>query len=75
MNIKEKAILSYIDKADAFMANKATGLKEIAYEVGLSINTVSRALRDCDDIAESTKKMIREKAYELGYMQILSLNF
>lgn len=50
------------------MANKATGLKEIAYEVGLSINTVSRALRDCDDIAESTKKMIREKAYELGYM-------
>ena len=68
MNIKEKAILSYIDKPDAFMANKATGLKEIAYEVGLSINTVSRALRDCDDIAESTKKMIREKAYELGYM-------
>ena len=50
------------------MTNKATGLKEIAYEVGLSINTVSRALRDCDDIAESTKKMIREKAYELGYM-------
>lgn len=50
------------------MSNKATGLKEIAYEVGLSINTVSRALRDCDDIAESTKQMIREKAYELGYM-------
>ena len=50
------------------MTNKATGLKEIAYEVGLSINTVSRALRDCDDIAEFTKKMIREKAYELGYM-------
>lgn len=50
------------------MSNKATGLKEIAYEVGYSINTVSRALRDCDDIAESTKEVIRKKAYELGYM-------
>lgn len=50
------------------MNAKATGLKEIAYEVGYSINTVSRALRDCDDIAESTKEIIRRKAYELGYM-------
>lgn len=49
------------------MSNKATGLKTIAYELGLSINTVSRALRDCDDIAESTKETVRKKAYELGY--------
>ena len=50
------------------MANKTTGLKNIAYELGISINTVSRALRDCDDISESTKQKVREKAIELGYL-------
>lgn len=50
------------------MAKKTTGLKSIAYEVGLSINTVSRALRDCDDISESTKELVRKKAVELGYL-------
>lgn len=50
------------------MANKTTGLKNIAYELGISINTVSRALRDCDDISDSTKQRVREKAIELGYL-------
>lgn len=50
------------------MANKTTGLKTIAYELGISINTVSRALRDCDDISDSTKQKVREKAIELGYL-------
>lgn len=50
------------------MANKTTGLKTIAYELGISINTVSRALRDCDDISDSTKQRVREKAIELGYL-------
>lgn len=50
------------------MSKKATGLKSIAFEVGLSINTVSRALRDCDDISESTKELVRKKAVELGYL-------
>lgn len=50
------------------MSKKATGLKSIAYEVGLSINTVSRALRDCDDISEPTKELVRKKAIELGYL-------
>ena len=35
------------------MANKTIGLKTIAYELDLSINTVSRALRDCDDISDA----------------------
>lgn len=48
--------------------NKTTSLKEIAYEVGLSINTVSRALRDLDDVAELTKQLVRQKALELGYI-------
>ena len=50
------------------MANKTIGLKTIAYELDLSINTVSRALRDCDDISDSTKQRVREKAIELGYL-------
>ena len=50
------------------MASKTTGLKNIAYELNISINTVSRALRDCDDISDSTKQKVREKAIELGYL-------
>ena len=50
------------------MTTKTTGLKNIAYELGISINTVSRALRDCDDISDSTKRKVREKAIELGYL-------
>ncbi len=50
------------------MANKTTGLKSIAYELNISINTVSRALRDCDDISDATKQKVREKAIELGYL-------
>ena len=50
------------------MANRTIGLKTIAYELDLSINTVSRALRDCDDISDSTKQRVREKAIELGYL-------
>ena len=50
------------------MTTKSTGLKSIAYELNLSINTVSRALRDCDDISKATKEKVRQKAYELGYI-------
>ena len=50
------------------MANKTTGLKNIAYSLNISINTVSRALRDCDDISDATKQKVREKAIELGYL-------
>jgi LacI family transcriptional regulator len=47
---------------------KSVGLKTIAFELNVSVNTVSRALRDCDDISEETKIKVRQKAYELGYM-------
>lgn len=43
-------------------------LKNIAYELDVSLNTVSRALRDCSDISEKTKKKVRQKALELGYL-------
>lgn len=43
------------------------GLKLIAFSLGVSITTVSRALRDCSDISESMKAKVREKAVELKY--------
>ena len=49
--------------------NKSSVLKEIATELGVSITTVSRALRDCSDISEKTKEKVRKKAIELGYIQ------
>ncbi len=47
---------------------KSVGLKTIAFALNVSVNTVSRALRDCDDISIETKEKVRQKAYELGYM-------
>ena len=43
-------------------------LKEIAEATGYSINTVSHALRDEPDISETTKRLIREKAEQMGYI-------
>lgn len=47
--------------------NKKIRLKDIAYSLGVSVTCVSRSLRDCSDISEDTKKLIRAKAIELGY--------
>ena len=47
---------------------KNVSIKEIAAELHLSINTISRALRDCSDISEGTKKRVRKKAIEMGYI-------
>lgn len=57
---------------------KRLSLKTIAYELGVSVNTVSRALRDCDDISESTKEKVRKVAIELGYLPnslVYSINY
>lgn len=43
-------------------------LKDIAQKTGYSINTVSRALKDKDDIAEETKNIIKQAAKEMGYI-------
>lgn len=42
-------------------------IKDIAKKCEVSTATVSKALNDCSDISESTKKRIREAAQELGY--------
>jgi LacI family transcriptional regulator len=47
-------------------------LKEIAERASVSINTVSRALKDRPDISESTKEKIRQIANELGYIPNVS---
>jgi len=43
-------------------------LKNLAERTGYSINTVSRALRGKDDIAESTVEKIKQAAKEMGYI-------
>lgn len=50
------------------MSSKGVSLKAIALQLNVSINTVSHALRDMDDISEELKIRIRRKAIELGYM-------
>lgn len=43
-------------------------LKDIAEKTGYSINTVSRALRDKDDIAIETRMMIQKLALDMGHV-------
>lgn len=47
---------------------KYVTLKDIAEIAGVSINTVSRALHDKNDIGVETKRRIREITDELGYI-------
>ncbi|BBI31974.1 LacI family DNA-binding transcriptional regulator [Cohnella abietis] len=47
---------------------KATTLKDIAEQTGFTVNTVSRALKNKEDISATTIKLIQEKAQELGYI-------
>lgn len=42
-------------------------LKDLAKELGLSVTTVSRALAGYDDVAESTRRRVRQTAQEMGY--------
>jgi len=43
-------------------------IKDIANALGLSTSTVSRVLNDRDDIDENTRKLVKQKARELGYV-------
>jgi LacI family transcriptional regulator len=42
-------------------------LKDIAKKLGLSVTTISRALAEYDDVAESTRQRVRQAAKEMGY--------
>ena len=57
-------------EASFFDMKNDVGLKNIAYELNLSVTAVSRALRDCDDISDAIKEKVREKAIELNYIPL-----
>lgn len=48
--------------------NKPIRLKDIAKKIGLTINTVSRAIQNKTDISEATKKKVQAVVKELGYV-------
>ena len=47
---------------------KKITLKDIAEVTGLSINSVSRALKDKDSISLETRKMVQQVAKDMGYI-------
>jgi len=47
-------------------------LKDIAEELNVSVNTVSRALRDMPDIGQETTNLVKETALRLGYRKNLA---
>ena len=46
--------------------NKPVTMKDIALKAGVSIDAVSKALRDCNDISLKKKEEIKKIAKELG---------
>ena len=42
-------------------------LKQIAEELGISITTVSKALKNYPDVSDRTRKLVRETASMLNY--------
>jgi transcriptional regulator with XRE-family HTH domain len=43
-------------------------LRDIAKDTGFSINTISHALKDKEDISEKTRQLIQQRAKEMGYI-------
>jgi LacI family transcriptional regulator len=50
-------------------------LKDIAKELGVSVNTVSRALRDMSDISKETKTSVKQIADKLCYRRNISASY
>ena len=48
---------------------KKVTIQDIADELGISRNTVSKAINNADGLAEATRNKILEKATEMGYKQ------
>lgn len=49
------------------MRKRPITIKDIAKELGISVSTVSRALRDTYDVSQETRQLVLEKAKELNY--------
>lgn len=56
------------------MLNKKITVQDIADELGISRNTVSKALNNTGTLAEATKSKIIQKAIEIGYKQFAYVN-
>jgi LacI family transcriptional regulator len=56
------------------MPNKKITVQDIADELGISRNTVSKALNNTGTLAEATKSKIIQKAIEMGYKQFAYVN-
>lgn len=69
LDIIDNVYRIYEKKISVFRRNNnmATTLKDIASLVGVSVNTVSRALKDKSDIGEQTRQRIKDAAAALGY--------
>ncbi|MFK7954443.1 MAG: LacI family DNA-binding transcriptional regulator [Ekhidna sp.] len=50
------------------MAKHRTTLKDIAEKLGITVTTVSKALKDYPDISEDTKKKVNKLAKKLNYL-------
>ena len=48
---------------------KKVTIQDIADGLGISRNTVSKAINNADGLAEATRKKILQKATEMGYKQ------
>lgn len=57
-----------LQKGSLSLDKKRVLLKDIADALGLTVNTVSRAINDKHDISEATKEKVRRKAEEMGYI-------
>lgn len=55
------------------MAKRVT-IQDIADELGLSRNTVSKALNNGDGLSDATRKRVIQKAMEMGYRQLVYVN-
>ncbi|GAB4243877.1 MAG: LacI family DNA-binding transcriptional regulator [Candidatus Methylacidiphilales bacterium] len=54
------------------MKSRVPRLKDVAEALGLSINAVSKALRDAPDISEATKERVKREAIRVGYVPDLA---
>ena len=50
-------------------SSRPVTLADIARATGLSVNTVSRALKNKDDISRETCKRVQQVAHEMGYVR------
>ena len=48
---------------------KRTAIQDIADALGISRNTVSKAINNSDGLADATREKILQKAVEMGYKQ------